>query len=120
MTCLLLYATFCIAFAGLNAYLINKGKRIYHALNGAIHLICIGLIWYFYGWKLGVAAFPVARVFFDWSLNLFRGYALGYVPIAPKSIIDKGEKLIFGMNGILPKVIYLAIAAALIIWYVVS
>lgn len=108
-----LYALFCIAFAGLNAYLINKGKRIYHAVNGAIHTAAIAFGFIVFNWQTAVAILFISRLFFDWSLNLWRGLPLGYVSLAPKSIIDRLEKKAFGLNGILPKIIYLAIIIAL-------
>lgn len=119
MIALASYAGFCILLAFLNAYLIKKGRRIYHAINGALHLLAASAIGYYYGWELGVATLFVVRVFFDWSLNIFRGLPLGYVSLKPKSIVDKIEKFIFKMNGILPKIIYIAIIAALITYHVV-
>lgn len=116
MIAVLLYGVFCIVFAWFNAYLIKKEKRIYHGINGALHLIAAGVIGYFYGWQLGVATLFIVRVCFDWSLNLFRGLPLGYVSLNPKSIVDKIEKSIFRLNGILPKLVYIVIIILLIIF----
>ncbi len=100
---------FCIAFAWLNSFLIKKGKRIYHALNGVLHIAAAVAGWHFWGWQIGVAILFVARLFFDVALNLFRGLAIDYIPVNPKSTIDKIEKKVFNNDGIMPKLIYLAI-----------
>lgn len=112
----LLYIPFCVFFAWLNAKWIADGKRIYHGINGAIHLIVAVLVGYFFGWRAGVAILFITRVFFDWGLNLFRGLPLGYVSLNPKSIVDRVEKALFKLNGILPKVIYLVIIVILMTW----
>ena len=104
---LLLYAIFCIAFAWLNAKLIIKGRRIYHGLNGSLHLIICGLFYYHFGIATAITGLLLARVCFDWSLNLFMGLPIDYVPKKPKSIVDKIEKVVFLENGILPKIIYI-------------
>ena len=112
----LLYIPFCIAFAWLNAILIKKGKRIYHALNGMLHLSVAIVIGYFTHWQYGLATLCITRLFFDVSLNLFRGLPIDYVSPKPKSIVDIAEKKIFGNDGFTPKVIYLVAAVALFIW----
>jgi hypothetical protein len=110
------YIVFCFLLAVLNANVIAKGKRVYHALNGLAHALVWLACWYFTrDWWL-VAALPfIGRVVFDTSLNSLRGLPLDYVAQKPKSIIDQIEKKVFGKNGILPKVIYLLIATTLII-----
>lgn len=110
----LLYIPFCLFFAWLNAWRIKNGKRIYHGLNGTIHLIVAGLVGWFWEWNYGIAILFITRVFFDWSLNLFRGLPLGYVSINPKSIIDRIEKRIFGTDGITPKIVYLLMIVILL------
>lgn len=105
----ILYAVFCIGFAYLNSYLIGKGKRIYHGLNGLLHIAVSVCGFLFFNWQTAISCLFVGRLFFDWFLILFRRLPLGYVPKSPKAIADKIEKKIFGMNGVLPKVIYAAI-----------
>jgi hypothetical protein len=105
---LFLYAAFCIGFALYNYDRIERGKRIYHGVNGFIHLFFAVLCTVFGGWKMGVSILLIARLFFDISLNAFRGLPLGYVSPDPKSIVDKIEKKIF-KNGYLPKIIYVCI-----------
>lgn len=111
----LLYIPFCIAFAYWNAILIKKGKRIYHALNGLLHLTVACLIGYFTHWEYGLATLCITRLFFDVALNLFRGLPIDYVSPKPKSIIDIAEKKIFGMDGFTPKVIYLVATIVLFV-----
>lgn len=116
MIYVVLYALFCIAFAKLNQVLIDKGKRIFHALNGLIHLAAAAAGWYFFGWQVGVGVLIVARLVFDVALNLFRGLKITYTPKNPKSIIDTIEHIVFGTwAGWLPKVLYLIALVALII-----
>lgn len=104
---LILYGLFCIGLAWINAKLIAKGRRIYHGLNGGLHLVVAGLFLYYAGAVSAITALLVARVAFDWSLNLFRGLPIDYVPKKPKSWVDKIEKVVFLENGILPKIIYI-------------
>lgn len=103
------YAVFCVAFAYLNAKWIKDGKRIRHFWNGLIHIVAAVAGLYFFNWQTGLSILFIARLFFDWSLNLMRGLPLGYVPIKPISYVDKFEKWIFSNNGILPKIIYIAV-----------
>lgn len=107
MILIIAYIPFCIALAWLNHILIKKGKRIYHAINGIIHLAAAGAGWYLFSWEVGLSILPAARLFFDVPLNLFRGKSVDYVSPAPKSIVDKVEKWIFRKDGITPKIIYL-------------
>ncbi len=104
-----LYALLCIGFAYVNYWLIEKkNARIYHGLNGAIHLLLIGICGYIYGLWIAMVMLFIGRLFFDVALNLIRGKAIDYVSPRPKSIVDRVEKRIFGNNGLLPKLIYLA------------
>lgn len=103
----LLYIPFCIFYAWLNARWISRNRRIYHGLNGAIHIVAAAVVGWFVVWYHAITVLLIARVAFDWPLNLFRGLPLGYVSPKPKSIVDRAEKAVFGLNGILPKVIYI-------------
>lgn len=109
-----IYGLFCIAFAFLNADLIKKEKRIYHGINGAIHLTIAGLFWYYSDLCHALAALCIARVLFDWSLNLFRGLPLDYLPSKPKSIADRIEKELFGGNGLIGKLLCILFAVILL------
>lgn len=109
----LLYAIFCIGFAYLNAHLIKKGKRIYHALNGAIHIAAAAAGLYFFDWQTGIAILFVSRLVFDTALNLMRGKAIDYTSPSPKSIVDKIEQKIFKRDGVTPKLIYILLIVVL-------
>jgi hypothetical protein len=113
MTTLIIYTLFCILFAWFNSIQIAKGLRIWHGLNGAIHLttaIYFGLAVHP---AMGLSILLIARLFFDVSLNLFRGLPIDYVPQEPKSIVDKIEIFLFEDNGWLPKIIYSLLLIAL-------
>lgn len=107
------YCVFCVVLAAANADMIGDGKKINHFWNGLWHFIAATLGTIFWGWMVGVIILCEARVVFDSSLNLMRGLPIDYVSIKPASIVDKVEKRIFGMNGILPKLMYLLIAGIL-------
>lgn len=112
---LLIYAVFCVVFARIQAkkiyHWVNwaEGKKIRHAINAVVHIASSVTSYLIYKeWLLVIASLLVARVFFDWSLTLWRGLPLNYTPAQPKSIIDKLEMVVFKKNGVLPKLIYLA------------
>jgi hypothetical protein len=109
----IIYASFCIVLAYFNAYLIKKGKHIYHFWNGLLHIAAAVAGIYFFNWQTGFAILFIARVFFDWSLSIFRGLPLAYVSPKPLSKVDQIEKSIFGLNGILPKIIYIVFIVVL-------
>jgi hypothetical protein len=46
-------------------------------------------------------------------LNKFRGLEFDYVPIKPKSIVDKLERKIFDEDGVAPKIVYAFFALGL-------
>jgi hypothetical protein len=106
---LLAYSIFCVGLALYNNDRISSGKRIYHSLNGGIHLLSAYVVFRLWGIGEAICLLLVARVVFDSALNLMRGLSLGYVSPRPKSIIDRLEKGVFKSNGILPKGIYLVI-----------
>lgn len=123
MTWLLLYIIVCVPFGALNAHLSdrwvdwNNGKRIRHGLNGLVHLSAAVGAWFIYEqWQAPVLILFIARLFFDSSMNLYRNppRGLGYVPINPKSLIDKAEKWLFRGNGIVPKIVYAFIIVVLL------
>lgn len=118
MIAVALYIVFCIGFAYINYKVIKANKRVYHGLNGMLHLAVWIAVFFTMKSLLLTLSLPfVARVFFDTSLNLWRGLPLDYVPKNPKSRADKIEKEIFGNNGLLPKIIWLLIITALLIIY---
>jgi len=127
MIYLIAYAVFCIAFAWLNSFLIEKKNlHIYHGINGGIHIIAAIAGYYYWGWQIGISILFVARLFFDVTLNLFRNKAIDY--ISPevmrykkiKEAIKKGKTIdfieyrIFRKDGISPKILYLFIIIVLV------
>jgi hypothetical protein len=110
---LIAYSIFCIIFAYLNYIEIVKlDERIWHGLNGTIHLATALYFTLAVSPQMGFSILLVARLSFDISLNLFRGLPINYVPTEPKSIVDKIEIFLFEDNGWLPKIIYLLLLTA--------
>ena len=92
MIFILLYQCLAGFLAWWNYILIKHNKRIYHAINGALHLIAAFLIGYFTKWTYGVSCLLFTRVVFDTVLNIFRHLGLGYISPAPLSKVDQVEK----------------------------
>lgn len=113
------YIVFCILFANLNAYLIKREKKIYHGLNGAIHIVAAVISAILFWWASAIIILCNARVFFDSLLSVFRGLPLDYVSQKPKSLVDKGEKWIFGNDGWTPKILYIVISLTINVIYFV-
>lgn len=109
----IIYCFVCIFFAYLNYQWIKKGKRIKHFYNGALHVIVASFAWYIYQWPCFFIILCNANVVFNISLNWMRGLAIDYIPLKPKSIVDKVERWLFGNDGLLPKIIYLFSSAIL-------
>jgi hypothetical protein len=72
--------------------LIRHNRRIYHALNGSLHLAAAITIWYYTGWNYGVSCLLFTRVVFDTVLNVLRSNGVGYISPNPLSWLDKQEK----------------------------
>jgi hypothetical protein len=108
------WSLFCIFFAFVNYRVIEKvGDPIRHGINGVFGFatsVYFGIEVY---WLLGITMLLIARLVFDTFLNYLRFrkqlglQAIGYVSVNPKSIIDRAEKKVFGMDGYTPKLIYL-------------
>lgn len=114
-----LYILWCVAFAAINSQWIKEGKHIYHFWNGLIHCIAATVCAVFWWIPGAILILLNSRLFFDVSLNLFRGLPINYVPISPKSIADKIEINIFGRDGYLPKLIWLSLSiSGNVIYYV--
>jgi len=95
----LLYCLFSALLAYFNYRLIESGKRIYHALNGILHITAAGLITYYFSWQLGLSLLLLVRVVFDTTLNIFRSLGVGYVSDDPHSIIDQAESMLIEVIG---------------------
>jgi hypothetical protein len=94
MIFVLLYQCLAGFLAWWNYTLIKNNRRIYHALNGALHLTAASLIGWFEGWNYGVSCLLFTRVIFDFVLNVLRHLGAGYVSPAPASKVDQLEKWI--------------------------
>src|SRR5687768_2428562 len=88
------YQLFVVWLAWDNTKRILENLKIIHWLNGLLHIAASVAIGFSTEWNYGVANLFFTRVFFDSSLNLFRGLPLGYISPDPKSIVDKIEKWI--------------------------
>jgi hypothetical protein len=113
----LCYAVFCVGLAWVNWYVINKGLRVYHAINGAIHIAAAVYLSIAYWWLLGIALLCTTNVVFSVALNLFRGKRINYISPSPASKIDKIEKQIFGNDFYAPKAVYLLTSIVINIVY---
>ncbi len=112
-----IYVGWVVWFAFLNKKWIDDGWRIRHAVNGVAHLIAAFVAYLNFGWPIAIAILFIVATFFDGFLSMFRGLSFDYVSPKPMSIKDRIEKRIFGMNGILPKLIYLIVATLLNFYY---
>ncbi len=122
----LLYIPIAILRAWIDAKRIKGGKRIYHGINGAITLACAALVFWLADWKVALSLLFITRVFFDVSLNLFRGLGIDYISpevvryISLKEAFRKGkvadyiEYRLFKNNGYAPKILYLLIIVILL------
>ena len=88
---MLSYCLFAAVLSYFNFRLIKSGKKIYHALNGILHITAAGIAFYLYDWQHSVALLCLVRVIFDTTLNIFRSLGLGYLSPSPASIVDKIE-----------------------------
>ena len=116
MTLVILYQIAVIYLAYKNAEMIYNDEPINHTNNALLHLLAAAIVLPS-GLVNSISLLLLTRIVFDFALNFFRGYSLGYVSPRPASKIDKIEKKLFGNNGYLPKAIYLAALIAInIIW----
>lgn len=100
------YTLLCIPFAALNARWIEKGYRILHGWNGAIHIAAATVGWILWDWEVLFIILLNTRIVFDSWLSVFRGLGWNYVSPEPKSIADKIEKKVFGSNVLFARISY--------------
>lgn len=79
--------------------LIKDDKPIKHGLWGLGYLSLVIVMSIFSSWWLLLAGLLIRKVFFDLSLNLFRGKPLFYVSASSTSIIDRIHYRIFGKRS---------------------
>ena len=95
---------------------IGKGKKISHALNGAIYLALVaGAVWFNRDYWLAGSLLVLRLIVFNISLNLFRGFRWNYISPAPAAVTDKVARAIFGRNSSLMYAILLVVMAGLVI-----
>jgi hypothetical protein len=86
----LVYAGLNILHAKYDAIRISQHKRIYHGINGLVHVILVGIVYLFIKdlfFTIGLLA--LRRIVFDTALNLFRGLRFDYISSTTTSIIDR-------------------------------
>ena len=94
MIFILIYQCLAGFLAWWNYTLIKNNRRIYHVLNGALHIAAALLIGIYTKWNYGVSCLLFTRVVFDTVLNILRHLGVGYVSPAPVSKVDIVEKKI--------------------------
>lgn len=86
----LVYAGLNILHAKHDAVRISQHKRIYHGINGLIHVILVGVVFLFTKeWFFVIGLLSLRRIVFDTALNLFRGLRFDYISSSTTSIIDR-------------------------------
>jgi hypothetical protein len=73
-----------------DAVRISKHKRIYHGINGLIHVTLVGVVYLFMKdlfFVIGLLA--LRRIVFDTTLNIYRGLPFDYISSTTTSIIDR-------------------------------
>lgn len=101
--------------AWLDARKIGNKKTIKHGINGAVYVALCGVCFWLYPlWanlyqfiNMILILFLVRQLVFDTFLNHYRNLDFFYVSKVPKSIIDRIENKIFGLNGALQFVVYI-------------
>lgn len=97
-----------VVMAAYHASLINQGRPIKHGWWGAGYLaLAVLLSLLNNSWLLFVDLLLIRKVFFDLSLNLFRGKPLFYVSSTTTSIIDRVHNKIFGNRSEIYMIVYL-------------
>ncbi len=107
-----------VGMAGHHAYLISEGKKIQHGWWGLLYFAAAAAFAYLsHSWELLVCSLFVRKVFFDLSLNLFRGKPLFYVSSSTTSIIDKFHNKIFGNKSEIYMALYLAVCLGFAVYF---
>ena len=64
MIYIIAYCLTCICLAADNADRIRNGKRIFHGLNGSLHVAAAGMVWYLSGLVDAISLLFAVRVVF--------------------------------------------------------
>ena len=111
-----LFSLLNIGLAKIDATLIFNSKRIKHGINGLVYLSIILVPYFIFKNYWLIAALLFDRLlFFNLFLSYFRGVGWLYMPLNPKSIVDKIARIIFYNNGALMYLVYLIILSSLIL-----
>jgi hypothetical protein len=86
----ILYAGLNILHAKHDAWRIFDGRRIYHGINGLVHVMLVGIVLiYTKEWFFAIGLLSLRRIVFDTALNIFRGLRFDYISASTTSIIDR-------------------------------
>lgn len=86
----IIYAGLNILHAKYDAWRILDGRRIYHGLNGLVHVaILIPVYYYTKDLFFVIGLLSLRRIVFDTALNLFRGLRFDYISSTTTSVIDR-------------------------------
>ncbi len=114
----LMNALVCLYMARHDAKAANEDRPqdISHVINGAVHIGMSLLLWIAGGWLHGIAGLFESVIVFDTAMNLMRipKRSPFYLPMTPKSLKDKIEKIVFFNSGLAAKIFYLAAFIVLI------
>lgn len=89
-----------VTMAWHHSNLIADEKKIYHGWWGLAYFVFVCFAaWLGKSWVLLALSFPLRKVVFDLSLNLFRGLPLFYVSTKTTSLIDQLHNYIFGKKS---------------------
>ena len=105
-----------VGLAKIDAILIFNSKSIKHGINGLVYLSILTVPYFIFHnyWLMAVLLFD-RLLFFNLFLSHFRGVGWLYMPLNPKSIVDKVARIIFYNNGALMYLVYAVIFISLII-----
>lgn len=99
-----------IILAFIDSRIIRNSKKILHGLNGAVYLLLVaGVVWYYSNYWIIAPLLLDRMLFFNIPLSLFRGFTWNYISPAPKAITDRMAKAIFGNRGTLMYGVYLVL-----------
>lgn len=86
----IIYVGLNILHAKHDAWRIFDGRRIYHGINGLVHIvILIPVYFYTRDWFFVIGLLSIRRIVFDTALNIFRGLRFDYISSSTTSIIDR-------------------------------
>lgn len=101
-----LFIAINIALAVWHAQLIKQNRPIYHGWWSLGYGVAAGIVSLIAkDWILFILLLLERKLVFDIALNVFRGKPFFYVSATTTSILDKWQRKLFGLNGLLPAVI---------------